>query len=86
MREAIIRLTLASHDRLLEAGQQGPPGPGKPELNANDVLASLEQSCRSSNQQFLTPGGCVPLNYRREFRDMPRVNMLPRDQGDGLED
>eukprot|EP00969_Alexandrium_andersonii_P218001 9628806-Alexandrium_andersonii.AAC.1 len=57
MREAIIRPTLASHDRLLEAGQQGPPGPGMPELNANDVLASLEQSCKSSNQQFLTPGG-----------------------------
>eukprot|EP00969_Alexandrium_andersonii_P100372 4427840-Alexandrium_andersonii.AAC.1 len=36
MREAIIRLTLASHDRLLETGQQGPAGPGQPELNAND--------------------------------------------------
>eukprot|EP00969_Alexandrium_andersonii_P005992 260071-Alexandrium_andersonii.AAC.1 len=72
MRGAVIRLTLASHDRLLETGQQGPPGPGKPELNANDVLNSLEQSCKSSNQQFLTPDGGVPLNYRPEFRDLPR--------------
>eukprot|EP00969_Alexandrium_andersonii_P092937 4102440-Alexandrium_andersonii.AAC.1 len=64
MREAIIRLTLASHESLVGLGQQGPAGPGQPELNANDVLNELVQSCESSNQQFLTPGGGVPLNYR----------------------
>eukprot|EP00969_Alexandrium_andersonii_P230964 10200130-Alexandrium_andersonii.AAC.1 len=57
MRGAIIRLTLASHERLIGLGQQGPVGPGQPELNANDVLNELERSCKSSNQQFLTPGG-----------------------------
>eukprot|EP00969_Alexandrium_andersonii_P184503 8151182-Alexandrium_andersonii.AAC.1 len=59
MREAIIRLTLASLDRLVEQGQQGPVGPGQPELDANDVLHELGKSCKSSNQPFLTPGGGV---------------------------
>eukprot|EP00969_Alexandrium_andersonii_P311402 13760420-Alexandrium_andersonii.AAC.1 len=56
-REAITRLTLASHDRLPEVERQGPHGPGQPCLNANDALDSLERCCKDSFQRFLTRGG-----------------------------
>eukprot|EP00969_Alexandrium_andersonii_P118805 5253344-Alexandrium_andersonii.AAC.1 len=35
----------------------------------DSILASLEQSCRGSDQRPLTQGGDVPLKYRPEFGD-----------------
>eukprot|EP00969_Alexandrium_andersonii_P198775 8778641-Alexandrium_andersonii.AAC.1 len=40
------------------------------------------RSCKDSSQRFLTHGGGVPLSYRPEFVEMPKVDgLLPRERG-----
>eukprot|EP00969_Alexandrium_andersonii_P287378 12705044-Alexandrium_andersonii.AAC.1 len=45
-------------------------------------MSALLRSCRESCHHSLQPGGGIPLSYRLELGEMPKVaELLPREQG-----